>query len=147
MSVTVRWKAEALRQFGIAAAQKDLRVRSNRVLNAARRGAPVDTGRLRSSLSVQYLFVDGAPAARVGTNVTYARFVHDGTGLYGPKHAVIRPRNGRVMVWATVNNSYRSTGGPRRYKSGSTRSYTAATFVRGQRPQPFLRDALAAAGR
>ena len=59
---------------------KDIYRRANRVLNKARYLCPVDTGNLRGSLSVQMTSsLGGSYAARVGTNVPYAIYVHEGT--------------------------------------------------------------------
>lgn len=52
-----------------------------RVSNRAKERCPVDTGRLRSSIGVtQPLSLGGRRlVVRVGTNVRYAVFVHEGT--------------------------------------------------------------------
>jgi len=144
-SVTFKLNEAAAKSLTIAAAEKDLRVRANRVLNAARRGAPVDEGRLRSSLHVEFITVDGVPVARIGSNLEYAIFVHEGTGLYGPRHDYIYPRNGKFLVWPAKNNSYVSTGGPRRFVGGKTAAFVFAKRVRGMKGRPFLTEALAAA--
>lgn len=89
----------------------------------------IDTGRLRASINTQLITRDGAPAAVVGTNVFYARFVHDGTGLYGPRHAVIKPKRRKFL----------------RYRSRQTGKWTFARQVRGSRGNPFLLNALPAA--
>ena len=49
---------------------------------AAKRRAPVDTGRLRSSIGTS--LVEGADGVevRVGTDVEYAPYVHDGTRYF-----------------------------------------------------------------
>ena len=70
------------------------------VLNEAMRRCPVDEGRLRAShdLAVQ---VDGTRVtARVGTDLDYAMYVHECTGLYGPKQALIYPVSAKVMTWS-----------------------------------------------
>jgi bacteriophage HK97-gp10 putative tail-component len=90
----------------------------------------IDTGHLRASISVQLhkkstrtLFV------RVGTNLRYATWVHDGTGLYGPLHRVIRPKTKRYL----------------RFKPHGSNKYVYAKFVKGMRPNPFLANAIFAA--
>lgn len=45
--------------------------------------APVDTGRLRNSIAVE--FMDGGLSARIGTNVEYAPFVEFGTRRMGAR--------------------------------------------------------------
>lgn len=111
----------------------------NRVLNLAVAKCPVDEGRLRNSLTLEMRSEGGLPVARVGSNLPYARFVHDGTGVYGPTGNVIRPRNGRVLAWPVKNNSGQ---GNRRYSGGRTANTAFARYVRGVKGRPFLLDAL-----
>lgn len=91
----------------------------------------VDTGRLRGSIRARMITLDGVPVCRVGTNVEYASFVHDGTGLFGPRHAYIVPVNKSVLRWKTK-------GG------GGKNGYTYAKKSSGMRPNPFLKNALPA---
>lgn len=70
----------------------------------------------------------GKITVRVGTGVFYALYVHDGTGLYGPKGAYIVPKTAKFLSW-------KLKGGKRVY----------ALKVRGMKPNPFLRDAIIAA--
>lgn len=142
-AVTIALNKAALRSIEIARAQTELKVRANRVLNAARRGAPVDQGQLRASLHIEYTFgPNGEPIARIGSNLKYAIFVHEGTGIYGPTGQPIRPKHGRFLVWPVKNNS---GIGRRRYKGGRTVQYAFARQVRGVRGRPFLVNALDAA--
>lgn len=90
----------------------------------------VDTGRLRGSIRARMIILDGVPACRVGTNVIYALFVHDGTGLYGPKAHYIVPVNKSVLRWKA--------------KGGSKSGYVYAKKSSGMRPNPFLKNALKA---
>ncbi len=89
----------------------------------------VDTGRLRASINTQLISRDGAPAVIVGTNVFYARFVHDGTGLYGPRGRKITPKRAKVLRW----------------HSKKTGRYAYAKSVRGMQRNRFLKNALQAA--
>jgi len=118
---------------------KDLMRRGLLVESAAKRNlqrAPtrVNTGRLRSSIAMRMITYSGAPACRVGTNVDYALYVHDGTGLFGPLHRLIRPVNKKVLRWKTRGGSGKSRKG-----------YTYSLTSRGMKPNPFLKDALSAA--
>lgn len=70
----------------------------------------------------------GIPVGIVGTNVRYARFIHDGTGLYGPRKRLIRPVRAKALRWV-----------------GRDGNVVFARSSRGIRPRPFLRDALEAA--
>lgn len=58
---------------------RDLARRAVKVETAAKRLAPVDTGRLRSSLTHERGRDEKGLVARVGTNVDYAIFVELGT--------------------------------------------------------------------
>jgi hypothetical protein len=80
---------------------RDMFVRGQRVVAVAKTLVGVDTGRLRSTLAVTIIIVNGAPAARVGSTVMYARFHHDGTGIHGPRGAVIRPVRRKVLRFTT----------------------------------------------
>lgn len=109
------------------AVMRDLSVRALRVQTAAQRLCPVKTGRLRSSIRWT-LATDGRGAfARVGSDVSYAAAVHDGTAPHE-----IRPRNATVLRFPSTQ----AAGG-----------FAFATVVHhpGTRAHPFLRDALPAA--
>ena len=89
----------------------------------------IDTGRLRSSINTQLVVRDGRPVAVVGTNVFYARYVHDGTGIYGPRGRIIRPVRRRFL----------------RFRPQGRGRYVYARKVKGSPGNPFLRNALRAA--
>lgn len=126
-------------QGGLA---KDVYKRGLRVQAAARRflsgsgpGHPkrIDTGRLRNDVSVNLVTANGLPAVRIGTSVKYSRWVHDGTGIYGPKHALIRPKQAKVLVFKS--KVYGA-------KSGKFKGKVVVKTVKGMPGNPFLRDAL-----
>ena len=96
----------------------------------------IDTGRLRASIRTVMLIVDGYPAVRVGTGLAYARFIHDGTGLYGPRGQYIVPVNKSVLRWKLK--------GPVKGKLGKG-GYVYAKRSAGIKPNPFLKNALSAA--
>ena len=54
----------------------------------------------------------------------YAQYLEYGTGIYGPKGEVIRPKTAKVLSWVS--------GGKRRY----------ATHVKGMTPAPFIRPVI-----
>lgn len=104
---------------------QDLTRRTLRVVNRAKELAPVDTGRLRASIVWTIGTASGGGlVARVGTNVAYARAVHEGTRAH-----VIVPRRARVL----------------RFPSGGRVVFARRVHHPGTRPRPFLRDALSAA--
>lgn len=117
-------------QGGVA---KDLfrrgkKVESRAKQNLERNPRRVDTGLLRSSINTQLVSEGGRISVRVGTNVVYGLYVHEGTGLYGPKGAYIYPKNKKYLSWVP--------------KSGGR---IFARRTRGMRPNRFLADAIDAA--
>jgi hypothetical protein len=112
---------------------KDLIRRGKKVESTAKRNlenAPrrVDTGLLRSSINTQLLTVGGSLVVRVGTNVYYAIWVHNGTGIHGPVGAFIRPKHASVLRWRKHHGN--------------------AVFAKrsqGMKPNPFLKKAIIAA--
>lgn len=110
-------------------AKRAVRVQKLARANLARSPRRIDTGRLQLSIGVQPILYRGYPAYRIGSSLDYARYVHDGTGLYGPKHHYIVPRHGKYLVF-------------------TPKGELVAVFakrVKGMRPNPFLADALVAA--
>jgi len=96
------------------------------VANAARRRCPVDDGTLRASIRSQVSHRGSEVAGEVYSDLEYAAYVHQGTGIYGPAGQPIRPVRARVLSWE---------------QAGVGRVF--AREVRGSRAQPFLADALA----
>lgn len=82
---------------------------------------PVDEGLLRAKIDHEVL-VDGEKIiGRIGTNVEYAIYVHQGTGLYAVDG------KGRKTPWGW---------------EGDSPKWNGLHFTRGQKPKPFLRDAV-----
>lgn len=126
------------------AVAKDLMKRGARVESRAKRNVSgiggsgpkrVDTGHLRSSIKHQLVIRPEGLSVRIGTNVYYARFVHDGTGIYGPRKRVIKPKRAKALVWRS--QQYGQT-------SGRFRGFVVAKSVKGMKPNPFLAAALPA---
>lgn len=90
----------------------------------------VDTGHLRSSIQVQLRKVTGAPIVRVGSHLKYSRWVHDGTGLYGPRKKRIVPKHKKALAFKSK-------------KFGKKRIVVKS--VKGMRGNPYLKDAMPAA--
>ena len=72
--------------------------------------APYRTGDLRASHTVQSL---GPGEVEMGTNWDYAVFVHEGTGLYGPRRQRIRPKNKKALYWPGADHPVKSVAGQR----------------------------------
>ncbi len=99
---------------------------TRRTANAARAGAPVDTGHLRASIDTSVRTTSTRVIGRVSSPLDYARFVHDGTGIYGPRRRPIRPKRAKMLA-------FRPKGG---------RTVVFAREVKGTKPRPFLLRAL-----
>jgi hypothetical protein len=111
----------------------------NEIQNVAKAKVPVDNGRLRNSIKYEMRTEKKMPVVYVGTKVKYAIFVHNGTGVHGPKGTPITPKTKQFLSWRVRNTS----GTKARYakKKGKT-VYAFAKKVQGVRPRPFLTDAM-----
>lgn len=116
---------------------------ANQVMNSAKRKAPVDRGKLRASITYELIRENDQPVFVVGTNLEYALYVHEGTGLWSKtRPGPIRPKSAKALRWPKINKNYRQTGGPRRYKNGKTYAYVFSKQSAGSPGKPFLADAL-----
>lgn len=97
-------------------------------LNLQRPPQRVNTGALRASITIIPFMYMTYPAFRVGSPLKYAALVHNGTGLYGPHHQLIKPRDAKALRWR-----------------GGQGEFIFAKSVKGMPPNPFLLDALKAA--
>lgn len=86
----------------------------------AKRNCPDDMGVLRASITSETDVTSDAIIGRIGSNLEYAPYVHQGTGIYA------KDGNGRKTPW-----SYNVKAG----------KYKGWHVTRGQRPQPFLENA------
>jgi hypothetical protein len=93
----------------------------------------IDTGHLRSSLTHELFFLGGNIGTRVGTNVHYSMYVHEGTGIYGPKHMPIRPKTKNILAWKSAVYGA---------KKGKYAGWAFATSVKGMVPNRYLTNAL-----
>lgn len=95
--------------------------------------APVDDGVLRASLRTRLETNSREVKGWVYTDLEYGLYVHEGTGIYGPRGSPIRPRRGRYLVFEARNARTTPRG---------RGNLVFARQVRGQRPQRYLLDAL-----
>lgn len=94
----------------------------------------------------------------LGTNVFYARYLEEGTGLYGPEHHWIVPKEGRVLRFPSGGQhnydpgtgahqgfenapGFRLSGQQRQGAAGAGARYVYARRVRGIKPRKFAHDA------
>lgn len=116
---------------------RDMARRGLKVETAAKRnlaggnGAPrrINNGILRDTTQARPTTWKGLPASRIGTPMRYARAVHDGTGLFGPKKRKITPKTKQAL----------------RFKPKGSSRFIVRRSVKGMVANPFLADALAAA--
>lgn len=122
---------------------RDLQKRGERVLRRARRNLEgaglsgprrIRTGRLKSSVKKELVVRPEGLSMRIGTTLYYARYVHDGTGIYGPKRRVIKPKRAKALVFRAAYGR----------KSGRYKGYVVVKSVKGMKPNPFLVEALPA---
>lgn len=88
----------------------------------AKRNCPVgETGHLRASLTSEAESTVEEIIGRIGSNLDYAPYVHNGTGIYA------KNGDGRKTPWSYTVKSGKHAG--EKY------------WTRGQKPQPFLENA------
>lgn len=87
----------------------------------ARQLCPVDQGFLRASITSETEITANEIVGRIGSNLEYAPYVHNGTGIYA------------------VNGDGRKTPWVYEVKAGK---YKGMHFTVGQRPKPFLSYAI-----
>lgn len=108
-----------------------------RVESYAKVFCPVDEGRLRNSIGHHVRVEGAAVVGSVGSDLEYAKYVHEGTGIYGPRRQWIYPKRGNVLVFET-----KGPAGPmQRGQSGAARGSRQVVFarrVRGMPGSPFL---------
>lgn len=107
-------------------ARRSIRVRNRAVELCTNRMVNIRTGRLASSITWSLERIGGIPVGVVGTNVEYAKWVHNGTGIYGPGRRPITPTHARVL----------------RFKPPGARDYVFVRSVKGSKPRPFLTTAM-----
>lgn len=93
-----------------------------KVQNAARQSSAVDTGRLRSSIRIN--FTDNGAGADVGSDVEYASFIEHGTMPHFPPVDALRKWARRVLR-----------------DEGAAFLVARAISRRGTKPRPFLQPA------
>ncbi len=86
----------------------------------ASKNCPVDMGILRASITSEVEVTENEIIGRIGSNLEYAPYVHNGTGIYATNG------DGRKTPWG-----YTVLAG----------KYKGKHFTHGQKPQPFLENA------
>lgn len=114
---------------------------TTRTTTLAKTRCPADEGILRASIDgtvrVEGLRVIG----RVGSPLEYALYVHDGTGIFGPKGKPIVPVSAKVLVFEPGRSIGPLARGGKHLPKGK-RGLVFAASVKGTPPNPFLFTAL-----
>lgn len=113
----------------------------DQVRNAAVRRAPRDTGTLANSITTSTSVFPGFVVATIGSNLNYALYRHEGTGIYGPTGNVIRPVRARALRFQARGFIGPLRPGQRAAAPGQG-GYVFAKFVRGTPGSHYLTDAL-----
>lgn len=115
------------------------------VSNSAKRKAPVDKGAGRASIDYLVIVAAGTRVTfRVGTDIEYMLYQHEGTGIYGPRGRPIRPVT-RQFLRFPVKGVFGPVMGTPKGRAGKRKGRGNIVFarqVRGVPPSPFLVDAL-----
>ena len=106
--------------------QSGMREATMLVTNTARREAPVDTGRLRASITPEVRVEGKDMVGIVGSNVMYAPYMELGTGIYAGRSPYFPPPSA-LEVWAK--------------RHGTTGYIVALAIFRagGLKPREFLK--------
>lgn len=91
------------------------------VLRVSKILCPVDEGHLRATTDMYVTADKNEARGTIYNPLFYAPFVHQGTGIYSLEG------NGRKTPW---------------YWKGSSKKYSGWHKTVGQRPQPFIKDAM-----
>lgn len=129
-----------------------MRISAEGLKGDAKAQAPVDTGRLRASISSEVN--ESTYNAKVGTNVEYAEAVEFGTS----KSVVIVPKRAKVLSWipkhsgtadfakrggGTTNKKYWTLrNGTNTLNKGDARVFAKRVVIPPRRARPFLMPAL-----
>ncbi len=114
----------------------------DRGVNISRTICPVDEGRLRQSIKGSVERRGNALVGTWGSDVEYALYRHQGTGIYGPRKRRIRPKRAEVLAFESSGTFGPLPRGKKKAARGS-RPIVFARSVRGTPGSPFLTDALA----
>lgn len=112
-----------------------------RVQRVAMRRVDHDTGKLAASIRVEVGSRPGFVYADIGSDLEYAIWHHEGTGIYGKRGRMIRPRSARFMRFKPGKTPRPTTSGYRPARP-DTRGIVYARQVRGQPPNRYLTSAL-----
>lgn len=120
MSKQTKWNADKVTKAILKETADNLKLAGSFVEGNAKLLCPVDLSNLRSSIN--HRLVNKKRSVRIGTQVDYAIFVEEGTGIHQ------KDGQGRKTAWFYYYDGKKGEKGWR--------------MTRGQKPQPFLKPAL-----
>ncbi len=122
-------KFEALQRVLPEQAERGVRMTAALIEAEAARRAPEHTSNLINSISTEIHGKGYDTEAEIKATAPYAIFVHEGTGIFGPRQAPIRPVHAKALRFTTPDG---------------------LTFfrksVKGMKGRPFLRQAFESEG-
>lgn len=122
-------------------AVQDIDDRVNRTVNELKRRQPSDTGRTASQWAVR--------RRESGNNVEWEiynpsevwRYLHEGTGIYGPKGARIEPVSAKALRFKPKGGGQPRRSGSRAPGSTNRGGWVFAKWVRGIPPSDYVVEA------
>lgn len=135
-------RAQMQQVLGNAAVQWADRV-GRSIANRAKQYCPVDEGHLRSSITHTVTVVGNRVTIAVGSPLPYARWRHEGTGLYGPHRQRIVPVTAKALKFRAGRSIGPLPAGAR-HPAKNRRQFVFARSVAGIPGSPFLTQALEA---
>lgn len=97
--------------------------------------APRDEGHLAASIEHQTRVEGTTVIGWAGSGLDYALYVHEGTGIYGPRQQRIYPVTARVLA-------FEPSFGLQKTRPKGKRGFVFAYSVAGMKGTPYLVDAL-----
>jgi Bacteriophage HK97-gp10, putative tail-component len=109
--------------------------------------APARTGHYRRSITSDVRRAGNTIYGQVGTTVFYAPYLEYGTGIYGPRKKLIRPKRKKALRFPEPGNpAFTLAGRQRSGAAGAGARWVYARWVRGIKPMHLAQKAFEAAG-
>lgn len=97
------------------------------------------TGTSMRSVATEVIADGTSVVGVVGTNYPPVLYQAAGTGLWGPSHAVIRPKQAQALRFPQPGNGgFTLAGRQRSGQAGAGASWVFAKYVRGVRPKRYF---------
>jgi hypothetical protein len=107
----------------------------------AKRNVNRDTGALAASIEPTVNVYGRLVVGRVGSPLFYAEYIHEGTGIYGPKKKRITPVSAKALRFKPGRMIGPSLPGKTGSSPENRGAWIFAASVKGIQPHPFLVNA------